>query len=317
MKNLKIENKFIIVTISIIALYVIFLMASDIHTISNKIEQFKIEFVPLIISLVVISWFILFTRWHLLLKNLNIKIPLRDNFVIFISSFALTIIPGKVGELIKSQLLKTKFGISRTLSAPIVLIEQIYGIIGIIIIASFGIWNFKLGSYIVSIFAVLIFFILIIVSSETKFKKFLCLISKIGFLAKVIEPLSDSHKVVRQSTHGIIFVYGTLLSALFWLVDSITVYLVLLSFNVTNIELLQLIPTYTTSIILGVASFLPLGVGVVEGSLTGFLILQDVDVSVALTLVIVIRIFTRWISVSVGFIALKLSGGLLEKNNSK
>ena len=51
---------------------------------------------------------------------------------IYFSGFALGVIPGKVGDLIKSQLLKTNFNISRTVSAPIVIIEQIYTIIGFI-----------------------------------------------------------------------------------------------------------------------------------------------------------------------------------------
>ena len=68
---------------------------------------------------------------------------------------------------------------------------------------------------------------------------------------------------------------------------------------------------------MGVASFLPLGIGVVEGSLAGFFTLQGVDVSIALTLVIFIRIFTRWIAVSVGFVSLKLSGGFSLNTQSK
>ena len=90
-----------------------------------------------------------------------------------------------------------------------------------------------------------------------------------------------------------------------------------MSFGINHIEFLSVITTYTSSILLGVASFLPLGIGVVEGSLAGFFTLQGVDVSIALTLVIFIRIFTRWIAVSVGFVSLKLSGGFSLNAQSK
>jgi uncharacterized membrane protein YbhN (UPF0104 family) len=56
-------------------------------------------------------------------------------------------------------------------------------------------------------------------------------------------------------------------------------------------------------------SFLPMGVGVVEGSLAGFLNYEGIDISIALTLVILIRIFTRWYGVIVGLIFMKLIGG--------
>ena len=60
---------------------------------------------------------------------------------------------------------------------------------------------------------------------------------------------------------------------------------------------------------LGILSFLPLGIGVVEGSLASFFTMHGIDISLSLTIVVVIRLFTRWYGGSFGFIALKLSGG--------
>ena len=85
--------------------------------------------------------------------------------------------------------------------------------------------------------------------------------------------------------------------------------IVLLAFDVDVLQFTTIIATYTSSIILGVASFLPMGIGVTEGSLAGFFALKGVDISLALTIVIFIRIFTRWIGVALGFILLKIVGG--------
>lgn len=314
---MKIDNKFIIIIISIIGLYVAFLITSDVNVILNKISNFKIEFIPIILSFVISTWFILFARWHLLLKNLDIIIPKKQSFVIFVSGFALTILPGKIGELIKSQLIKKKFGVPRTKTVPIVITEQLYSMIGIIAVSIFGIWNFELGIYIMSIFTILLIFIFILISSKKLFERFLNLIKRIRFISKFSENLSYSHEIVSKSTKGRIVFYASGLSILFWLMESITVYFVLLAFGINSVGLLKIIPTYTTSIILGVASFLPLGIGVVEGSLAGFLTLLNIDISISLTLVIIIRMFTRWFTVSVGFIALKLSGGLSSQNDSE
>ena|SRR3989344_3759990 len=314
---MKIDNRFLIVIVIVVGLYATFVIVSDVSTIIVKITQFQVEYIPAIISLVTATWFILFLRWHLLLKNSDLHIPKKDSFLIYLSGVALTIIPGKVGELVKSQLLKSKFGISRTTTAPIVLAEQLYTVVGIFIVSMFGIWNFELGIYIMIIFGALLAIVFFLISSKKFFNKFLYLINKIKFLSKFTEPLTDSYDVIKKSTRGRIFIYSSSLSALFWLVESITVYLILLSFNIDTLEFLTLVPTYTASIILGVASFLPLGIGVVEGSLAGFLTLQGIDGSIALTLVIIIRIFTRWYSVSIGFIALKITGGLSMKTNSE
>ena len=307
---MKIINKIIIIVIAVVGLYATFLIASDINTIADKISSFKIEFLPIIIILVTCSWFVLFTRWHLLLMNSKIFIPKKNSFIIYLSGIALTIIPGKVGELVKSQLLKTKFGIPRSKTVPIVILEQFYTLIGLIVISFFGIWYFELGAYVIGFFTAVLVFSFILISSKRIFNKLMVILEKRKITSKFVEPLSLSYDTVRKSIRGPIVFYATALTSIFWLLEAVTVYFVLLSFGVDGIEFLMVIPTYATSIMLGFLSFLPMGLGVVEGSLASFFSLQGIEVSLSLTLVIIIRVFTRWYGVAVGFVALRLSGGL-------
>ena len=307
---MKIINKIIIVVIAVVGLYATFIIASDINTISDKISSFKIEFLPIIISLVTCSWFVLFTRWHLLLINSKIFIPKKSSFIIYLSGIALTIIPGRIGELIKSQLLKTKFGVPRSKTVPIIILEQLYTLIGLVVISFFGIWFFELGAYVLGIFTAGLVFAFILISSRKIFNKLIVILEKRKFTSKFAEPLSSSYDTIKKSMRGPIVFYASALTVIFWLLEAITVYFVLLSFGIDYIEFLVVIPIYTTSLMLGFLSFLPMGLGVVEGSLASFFSLQGVEVSLSLTLVVVIRLFTRWYSVAAGFVALRLSGGL-------
>ena len=317
---MKIGNKILIVVIAVIGLYAAFLIASDINTISSKISDFKIEIIPVILLLVTSGWFVLFFRWHLLLRNAKIFIPVKDSFLIFTSGFALTIIPGKVGELVKSQLLKTKFGIARSKTVPIIILEQFYTAIGIVTLAYFGIWYFELGVYVLGLFTVILGFVFILLSSRKVFNKIASLLEKRRFTSKFVEPLLSSYDAIKSGTRGPIAFYASGLSILFWLMEVISIYFILLAFGIETIGFLTIISTYTTSIMLGILSFLPIGLGVVEGTLASFFTMHGIDVSLALTIVIIIRLFTRWYGVSFGFIALKLSGGIVnyqELNDSK
>ena len=307
---MKILNKIIIIIIAFVGLYAAFFIVSDIRTIYDKISNFKIEFLPIIILLVTSGWFVLFARWQLLLQNSKIFIPKKDSMLIFFSGFAMTIIPGKVGELIKSQLLKTKFGIPRSRTVPIVMLEQLYTMFGLVFLSFFGIWYFELGAYIIGFFTALLIFAFIIISSKKVFNKLIAILGKRKFTSKFAGPLSSSYDTIKKSTRGPITFYASTLSTIFWLIEAVVVYLVLLSFGIENLEFLRVIPTYATSIMLGVLSLLPMGLGVVEGSLASFFSLQGISVSLSLTIVVIIRIFTRWYAVTVGFLALKLSGGL-------
>ena len=317
---MKIGNKILIVVIAVIGLYAAFLIASDINTISSKISDFKIEIIPIILLLVTSGWFVLFFRWHLLLRNAKIFIPVKDSFLIFTSGFALTIIPGKVGELVKSQLLKTKFGIARSKTVPIVILEQFYSAVGIVTLSFFGIWYFELGVYVLGFFTAALVFVFVLLSSRKAFNKIVTLLERRKFTSKFVEPLSSSYDAIKNGIRGPITLYASGLSILFWLIEATSIYFILSAFEVEAIGFLTIISTYTTSIMLGILSFLPIGIGVVEGTLTSFFTMQGIDVSLALTIVVVIRLFTRWYGVSFGFIALKLSGGLTnnqEPNDSK
>ena len=307
---MKIINKIIIIVIAVVGLYATFIIASDINTISDKISSFKIEFLPIIVSLVTCGWFVLFTRWHLLLVNSKIFIPKKSSFVIYLSGIGLSIIPGRIGELIKSQLLKTKFGVPRSKTVPIIILEQLYTLIGLVVISFFGIWFFELGAYVLGIFTAGLVFAFILISSRKIFNKLIVILEKRKFTSKFAEPLSSSYDTIKKSMRGPIVFYASALTVIFWLLEAITVYFVLLSFGIDHIEFLMVIPIYATSLMLGFLSFLPMGLGVVEGSLASFLSFQGIEISLSLTLVIIIRLFTRWYSVAVGFVALKLSGGL-------
>ena len=306
---MKFDNRFYLIVVGTIILYISFLIVFDLNTIYDKILEMKIEFLPYVLFLAPLSWVIVFLRWHLLLKNSDIIIPKKENFKIYMSGFAMSATPGKVGELIKTQMLHSKYGIPRKKTAPIIISEQFYNILGILVVSVLGLFYFDFSIYVVFLNGGILFCTFLLLSSEKLFRKFTTLVSKIKFLQKFVPSLSDSYIVLQKSTRGKIFVTSSVLSVAFWLLESLIAFFVLFSFDVKNFEFLQLAATYTTSIIIGVASFLPMGIGVVEGSLAGFFSYQGVEISLALTLVIFIRIFTRWYGVITGFVLMKLAGG--------
>ena len=68
-----------------------------------------------------------------------------------------------------------------------------------------------------------------------------------------------------------------------------------------------MVSIYTTSILLGAITFIPAGIGVTEGGMLAQLVLHNVEYSLAICLVIIIRLFTLWMSVIIGFISLRFN----------
>ena len=307
---MKLNKKIFVFLIISIIVYASFLILSDFNKLADKITDFKIEYLPLILILVPLGWLALYARWVFLLRNLNYILPHKQNFKIFLSGFALSVTPGKVGELLKCQLLKDSFDVPKKITAPVILIERFYNAIGIVIISIFGIWFFDFSGIVILITACILVITFILLRSKKLFSSLIQKTSKIKFLSKFSNSFADSYDVINLSIKPKIFIVSSLFSASYWILESISVYYILESFGINFIDLYRVIITYTTSIILGVASFVPAGIGVSEGTLIGLLSIQGLTISSAISLTIFVRVFTLWYSVLVGFIALKFSGAL-------
>ena len=312
---MKFNKQLLVIIVASIIVYSVFLILSDFNKLSEKILDFKIEFLPIILPLVSFGWLALYFRWTILLKNSGYQLPHKKNFQIFLSGFPLSITPGKIGELLKCQLLKENFGTPRKITAPIILVERLYNAVGIIIISIFGIWYFDFSGIVILTAACILVGIFLTLRSKKLFSNIIEKTSKIKFLSKFSDSFTDSYDVINHSIKPKIFVISSVLSAIYWLLESIAVYFILQSFGIDLFEISDVILTYTTSIIIGVASFVPGGIGVAEGTLIGLLTANDLAFSTAVSLTIFIRIFTLWYSVFVGFIALKFTGAFSLSNS--
>ena len=315
---MKINLKLILlVVLCTIILYSIMIFLTDIPKIQQQIYDFKINYLPPILILIVFGWFLALFRWHILVKNLGIDVPLRSNFTIFFSSMALAMIPGRVGDLVKSQMLKNRHGISRTKTAPLVFLERYYDLIGAVIASSLGILFFQPAVYVMTAISIFLIICFIIASSKTFFEKCIKKFNKVKFLSKFTEPLLDSYDVIHKSTRGKVSIIAILLSTSRMLVYSTAVYFILLAYDITNISILEVIPIYLSSIVLGAISLLPGGLGIAEGSLAGFLNLFIDDISIILSISIIIRIFTLWIGIIIGFVFLRFVRDVLFENRDR
>ena len=311
---MKFNKKFLIILIGSIIVYSLFLILSDFSKLSEKILDFEIMYLPLILILVPLGWLALYFRWTILVKNSGYVLPHKKNFQIFLSGFPLSITPGKVGELLKCELLKENFNMPRKITAPIILVERLYNAVGIVIISSLGIWYFDFSGTVILIASCALIGIFIALRSKSLFSSLINKTSKIKYLSKFSDSFSDSYEVINHSIKPKIFIISSLLSAIYWILESVAVYFVFKSFGIDFLELYNVVLAYTSSIILGVASFVPGGIGVSESTLISLLSIQGLSLSTAITLTLFIRIFTLWYAVFVGFIALKFAGAFSMKN---
>ena len=199
---MKFDNRIYLIIIGTIILYITFLIISDLNTIFKSITDINISYIPVILALGPISWGLLFLRWNFLLKNSDIHIPVKENFKIFLVGYAMSATPGKIGELIKSQLLSSRYNIPKKNTVPIVFVEQFYNLLGILFISIIGIFHFEFSIYAVISIGIVCSIIFSLINSKKFFEKTINILSKKKIFKKYTESLIESHTVLKNSVKG-------------------------------------------------------------------------------------------------------------------
>ena len=301
-------KKYLIIIFVAVAIYSLFLFFSDFSIVYEKLQNFQITLLPLILLVVFSSWLVLFIRWMILLKKHQIQIPLKINFLIFFAGFTLAISPAKSGELIKSVLLKNKCGIAATKTIPIIFLERFYDIIGTTAVAIIGITflGLELGIVLVLV-PIVILVIFYLFYSKRSFDFTLKILNHIKPLQKFLSNIEESHEIIRHSSDVKTICSCSGLTIVFRIIEAIGILLILQALGINFIEFFNLLSMYSASVILGSISMSPGGLGVTEGSFAGLLTLYELELQTTLAIAVIVRFFTMWFAIVVGFISLKLS----------
>src|SRR5437879_4039871 len=93
---------------------------------------------PIVLLLALGNYAVRFVRWQYYFRHLSLRIPLKKSATIFMSGLAMSITPGKLGELIKCAGLKEVTGTPVSQSAPIIFAERFTDLFAVLILAGIG-----------------------------------------------------------------------------------------------------------------------------------------------------------------------------------
>ena len=300
-------SKKIIIIFIALGFYLGIIAYGDFEKFSMNVSQFKIEFLYLIIFL---NFFVLIIkgfRQQIILKKLGIDISKKNNLLLYLAGLSMLVTPGGAGQVIKSYFLKNRFGVHVSKSLPLSFVERFNDLVAMISIVTLTIilmQNYKLLILIsvVWLIIVLIFAALRIKSVYEKIKSFLI---RFLFLEKRIKQISESYDGLHLSTSNLMMMKVGLVSIIAWIIDAISVYLVFLGFN-QNLDFIYTTFVMYTSLLLGFVTFIPSGLGITELSAIGLLASRGIDISLATSIIIMIRLTGIWFSTAVGLISMKI-----------
>ena len=289
---------------------------ADLPKLIHTLSGFEARLIPPILGLTMFNYGLRFVKWHYYLRVVGIRrLSIRRSLLVFLSGFSMTVTPGKVGEWLKSFLLREETGTPVSVTAPIILAERISDGLAMVILAAAGLILYGYGWQALVIALVLALAFVAVSQYRPLANAVINVCARLPLVGPRVRQLEQFYESANQllSWRNLGLAVG--IGVVSWSAEGVAFYLVLLALGVsaTPLLLVQAVSILAASTILGALSMLPGGLAVAEGSIAGLLLLLGVttDTSVAAAATLAIRLGTLWFGVTLGVVALLVVAGRL------
>lgn len=286
-------------------LYLAFTIYADFSNISAVFAKFNWWIFPFLLLLSFLNYVSRFLKWDYYLALLGVKISKLDSFSIFMSGLIMSVTPGKMGELLKSYLVKQISAIPISRTAPIIFSERITDFISLLLIGLLGAYVYNFGRTVVIGVALFFIFLVVVISLKGLAVRLINKLEKINFLQKHVQKIhaayESSYLLLRPKSLFLM----TILSLISWSFECLGYHIILTNLGV-ELSYLWASFSYAFATIVGAVSMLPGGLGLTEGSLTYMLIKKSYQKEIAVASTFLIRAVTLWFAVVIGIISVSL-----------
>ena len=310
---MEIKRITIIGFIVVIVFYSVLVSISDFEEFVKQINLIKFELVPVILILHFLVVVFRIFRQKILFDSIEIKLSLKEHFIIHLSGLALIMTPGGFGQSVKAIYLKEKNNVRYGKSISLTLAERFYDLLSVlpvIFVISIFIDSIEARTSLILVSTLLIM-ILIIARNEKIFNFFISKLPKIWILRSIAENSDDLFNVLKQLTLKKTFTLSFLIGIGSWIVAAVAFYYSFIAFGL-DLTFFETTFVSLVPIVIGTLSFLPGGIVAIEITMLGFLSNYGLDNSLSSAVVLFSRITSIWFLTIIGIIATKI---VLSKNN--
>jgi uncharacterized protein (TIRG00374 family) len=270
----------------------------------NSIIYFDYRFFLYILSLVFLSWFIRYVRWYTLLVYLEKKTPFFKGFVCYLSGFAFTASPGKVGELSRVILYK-KLSVSPQNVVTCFFTERLIDLLVVLLLSS-GVFLTSREFVLIPLLIIgLVVSIVLVIYNETVWKISTKLLSTVKYrkMFMLIDFISSVRSEIKLISRHSLLCYSALLGAISW---SLIAFAFFEACHLFSIEINHafIFGIYPLAMLIGALSFIPGGIGSTEAAIVYMLVGQSYTLATAVSIAVFIRLCTLWCAIWVGLICL-------------
>ncbi|MBN1423553.1 flippase-like domain-containing protein [Candidatus Fermentibacteria bacterium] len=256
--------------------------------------------VPAVLGLASLNYLIRFEKWHYFLRHLGFRVPRKGSLLVFMAGLVMSITPGKMGEVLKSFLLKRLYGAPVSMTAPAVVVERLTDLVALMVLAAAGGYALTGATAALAIGVGLVAGIVSILSIDRLSSLLVRQITRFKRLAPGALKLDQSLKAARALVKPRPLLLTSLLSVPAWFCECVGFWLIVAGLGYGALGLGKLTGIYALAAVIGAVSMLPGGLGATELTVAGLLSASGVPRSEAVAATLVVRAATLWYAVAVG-----------------
>lgn len=242
-------------------------------------------------------------RWHVFAIRLGLKTDLTQNMRHFLGGFAMSVTPGRVGELVRMRWLRRETGWSFERTAPLVLVDRAADLAAMAILLAMALalsTTGMTGGIPVVIFAIGA----AIIATRPK------LLRLVGDVGHILSRRSFPRLFVRirraaeslRAFSGLRLLLATgTLGLIGWMAEGYAFHL-LLGWLGTDIGMWKAVGIFIFATLAGGLTGAPGGLGGAEAAMVALLVLDGVPLEIAVPATLVIRVTTLWFAIFIGFL---------------
>jgi uncharacterized protein (TIRG00374 family) len=284
-------------------------MAGDVRTLATRLGEFRWWAFGACLGLALANYAVRFLRWQLYLRHQKVSVPVGDSAVVFGAGLSLSITPAKLGELVKSYLLRELHDIPATQTAPIVVAERVTDLIALLLVAVVGVALYGVETTLVIGAGAVIAIGLILLAWPRPTRALIDLVTRPAMTRRFRAPLHEVYTGLASLCRPSLLVLATLIAIPAWGAECVGFALICNAFPGTEVALGLAMVIYAATSIAGALSFLPGGLGVTEGAMTILLVRSatHIDQATALDATLLTRLATLWFAVVLGLMLLAVA----------
>ena len=293
------NKKWLLLAVLTVGVFVALVGYGDFGGTIDEIGNLPISYLLAGLGLALSNYLLRFLRWAFYLKVLKIESPVGISALVFLSGLAMSITPGKAGELVKCYLLNSKTQVPVSRSAPVVVMERLTDVISVIILGLTGFVLLPVPAIVVLAVALVVS----VIGLMFALSRHALRLTGLPILSKWSELLRDSQEGFKELAAPRVMVVGVAIGAVAWFAEGLALWVILRGIG-SEIDLVRALPIYAAATLVGAVTALPGGLVGTEGSMLAFLQQSGVTRAGASAGTVLIRLVTLWFAVLVGLLAL-------------